>query len=192
MGSYDGAETCEQLGSFLLSQLQNRTIPRQWTGHFKHHTKRYRKHQKGNMPHLQSQWATDHHRSQRKDHFLEVTFNLNKSTYQPFTKPNTTLKYVHRERNHPPTTTKNIPAGINERLSSLSSDKAYFDQATPPYQKALDKCGYRYTLHYEPPTTNKRKNRQRNNILWYNLLFSKKLQHQYQTRFLALVDKHLP
>ena len=144
------------------------------------------------MPHLQSQWATDHHRSQRKDHFLEVTFNLNKSTYQPFTKPNTTLKYVHRERNHPPTTTKNIPADINERLSSLSSDKAYFDQATPPYQKALDKCGYRYTLHYEPPTTNKRKNRQRNNILWYNLLFSKKLQHQYQTRFLALVDKHLP
>ena len=68
------------------------------------------------MPHLQSQWATDHHRSQRKDHFLEVTFNLNKSTYQPFTKPNTTLKYVHRERNHPPTTTQNIPAGINGRL----------------------------------------------------------------------------
>ena len=105
--------------------------------------------------------------------FLEVTFNLNKSTYQPFTKPNTTLKYVHHERNHPPTTTKNIPAGINERLSSLSSDKAFFDQATSPYQKALEKCGYRYTLYYEPPTTNKRKNRQRNNILWYNLLFSK-------------------
>lgn len=109
--------------------------------------------------------------------FLEVTFNLNKSTYQPFTKSNTTLKYVHRERNHPPTTTQNIPAGINGRLSSLLSDKASFHQATPPYQKALDKCGYRYTLHYEPPTTNKRKNRQRNNILWYNLLFSKKLQH---------------
>ena len=97
--------------------------------------------------------------------FLEVTFNLNKNTYQPFTKPNTTLKYVHRERNG--------IRGINERLSSLSSDKASFDQATPPYQKALDKCQYRYTLHYEPPTTNKRKNRQRNNILWYNLLFSK-------------------
>ena len=105
--------------------------------------------------------------------FLEVTFNLNKSTYQPFIKLNTTLKYVHHERNHPPTTTKNIPAGINERLSSLSSDKAFFDQATSPHQKALEKCGYRYTLYYEPPTTNKRKNRQRNNILWYNLLFSK-------------------
>ena len=105
--------------------------------------------------------------------FFEVTFNLNKSTYQPFTKPNTTLKYVHHERNHPLTTTKNIPAGINERLSSLSSDKAFFDQATSPYQKALEKFGYQNTLYYELPRTNKRKNRQRNNILWYNLLFSK-------------------
>ena len=24
-------------------------------------------------------------------------------------------------------------------------------------KKALNECGYRYTLHYEPPTTNKRK-----------------------------------
>ena len=28
--------------------------------------------------------------------FLDVTFNLNNNTYQPFTKPNTTLEYVHR------------------------------------------------------------------------------------------------
>ena len=52
--------------------------------------------------------------------FLDVTFNLNNSTYQPYTKPNTTLQYVHRESNHPPITTNNIPAGINRRLSSLS------------------------------------------------------------------------
>ena len=32
---------------------------------------------KGNMLHLQSQWATDHHRSQRKDH------RLLKSHFQP-------------------------------------------------------------------------------------------------------------
>ena len=59
-------------------------------------------------------------------------------------------------------------------------------------KKALNECGYRYTLHYEPPTTNKRKSRQRNNILWYNPPISKKGQHQYRTQFLALVDKHAP
>ena len=129
MSSYDVAETYKQLGNFLLSQLQNPNLPRRRIGHFKHHTERYRKHQKGNMPHLQSQWATDHHRSQRKDHFLEVTFNLNKSTYQPFTKPNTTLKYVRHERNHPPTTTKNIPAGINENCHPFHPTK---DSSTKP------------------------------------------------------------
>ena len=89
--------------------------------------------------------------------FLDVTFNLNRSTYQPFTKPNTSLQYVHRESNHPPITTKNIPAGINKRLSSLSSDNASFDQAAPPYQKALDESGYRYILNYQPNAPTKRK-----------------------------------
>ena len=41
--------------------------------------------------------------------FPDVTFNLNRSTYQPFAKPNTSLQYVHRESNHPPITIKNIP-----------------------------------------------------------------------------------
>ena len=59
-------------------------------------------------------------------------------------------------------------------------------------KKALNECGYRYTLHYEPPTTNKRKNRQRNNILWYNPPFSKNVRTNIRHRFLALVDKHFP
>ena len=75
---------------------------------------------------------------------------------------------------------------------SLSSDKASFDQAAPPYQKALDESGYHYTLHYEPVTTTKRKNRQRNNILWYNPPFSKNVNTNIGHRFLTLVDKHFP
>ena len=126
--------------------------------------------------------------------FLDVTFNLNlnRSTYQPFTKPNTSLQYVHRESNHPPPTTKNIPAGINKRLSSLSSDKASFDQAAPPYQKALDESEYHYTLQYEQVKASKRKNRQRNNILWYNAPFSKNTSTNIGHKFLALVDKNFP
>ena len=42
--------------------------------------------------------------------FLDVTFNLNNSTYQPYTKPNTTLQYVHRESNHPPISDTNSSA----------------------------------------------------------------------------------
>ena len=40
--------------------------------------------------------------------FLDTTFNLNQCTYQPYTKPNTTIKYVHHDSNHPPSTIKKI------------------------------------------------------------------------------------
>ena len=70
MGSCDGVETCELVGSFLLSQLQD----------------------------------------------LNIILGLDRNDGLAIT----------------------IPAGINKRLSSLSSDKASFDQAAPPYQKALD------------------------------------------------------
>ena len=61
---------------------------------------------------------------------------------EPFTKPSTSLQYVHRESKQPPITTKNVPAGIKKRLPSLLSDKATFDQDAPPFQKALDESGY--------------------------------------------------
>ena len=59
-------------------------------------------------------------------------------------------------------------------------------------KKALDESGYHYTLHYEPTTTAKRRNRQRNNILWYNPPFSKNVNTNIGHRFLTLVDKHFP
>ena len=198
MGSYDGAETCELVGSFLLSQLQHlninvglyrddglattNTTPRD-TENIKKEICRVFKNN-GLRITIEA--------NKQIINFLDVTFNLNQNTYKPFTKPNTTLQYVHRESNHPPITTKNIPAGINKRLSSLSSDKASFDQAAPSYQKALDESGYSYTLHYEPTTPNKRKNRQRSNILWYNPPFSKNTSTNIGHKFLALVDKHFP
>ena len=198
MGSFDGAETCELVGSYLLSQLQHLNInvglyrddglaitnasPRDTEN-----TKKeiYRIFNNNGL-------GITIEANKKIINFLDVTFNLNQNTYQPFTKPNTELQYVHRESNHPPITTKNIPAGINRRLSSLSSDKASFDQAVPPYQKALDESGYHYTLQCEPPTTNRRKNRQRNNISWYNPPFSKNTSTNIGYKFLALIDKHFP
>ena len=198
MGSFDGAETCELVGSFLLSQLQhldaNLGLYRDDGLAVSNATPRGIENTKKEICrvfNLNGLRITIEANKQIVN-FLDVTFNLNNGTFQPFTKPNTALLYVHRESNHPPTTTKNIPTNINRRLSSLSSDKASFDQAAPPYQKALDESGYSYTLHYEPTTTPNRRNRQRNNILWYNPPFSKNVSTNIGHRFLALVDKHFP
>ena len=67
-----------------------------------------------------------------------------------------------------------------------------FDQAIPPYQKALDENGYYYTLNYDPNDTTKRKNRLRNNILRYNPLFSKNVGTSIGYKFISLIDKHFP
>ena len=193
-GGYDGAETCKLVGSFLLSQLQDLNIN---VGLYRddglaitNATPRDTENIKKEICRIFNNNGLRMTIEANKQiiNFQDVTFNLNQSTYQPFTKPNTSLQYVHHKSNHPPITTKNIPAGINKRLSSLSSDKASFDQAATPYQKALDESGYHYTLQYEPAKASKRKNRQRNNILWYNPPFSKNIRH----KFLALVDKHFP
>ena len=198
MGSYDGAETCELVGSFLLSQLQDLNIN---VGLYRDDGLAITNATPRNTENIKKEICRIFNSNglritieanKQIINFLDVTFNLNRSTYQPFTKPNTSLQYVHRESNHPPITTKNIPAGINKRLSSLSSDKASFDQAAPPYQKALDESGYHYTLQYEPAKASKRKNRQRNNILWYNPPFSKNTSTNIGHKFLALVDKHFP
>ena len=198
MGSYDGAETCELVGNFLLSQLQDLNIN---VGLYRDDglaitdaTPRDAENIKKEICRIfnNNGLRITIEANKQVINFLDVTFNLNRSTYQPFTKPNTSLQYVHRESNHPPITTKNIPAGINKRLSSLSSDKTSFDQAAPPYQKALVESGYRYTLNYEPNAPTKRKNRQRNNILWYNPPFSKNVSTNIGHRILALVDNHFP
>ena len=198
MGSYDGAETCELVGSFLLSQLQDLNIN---VGLYRDDGLATTNTTPRNTENIKKEICRIFNRNglritieanKKIISFLDVTFDLNNSTYQPYTKPNTTLQYVHRESNHPPITTKNIPAGINKRLSSLSSDKASFDKAAPPYQKALDEGGYQYTLRYEPITTAKRKNRQRNNILWYNPPFSKNVSNNIGHKFLSLIDKHFP
>ena len=122
--------------------------------------------------------------------FLDVTLNLSEKTYCPYTKPGDNLLYVHRESNHPPSITRNIPAGINRRISSLSSDQNAFDLAAPAYQKALDEGGYNYKLTFEPPVeNNRRKNRPRNDILWYNPPFSKNVSTNIGQRFLSLINR---
>ena len=135
MGSYDGAETCELVGSFLLSQLQDLNIN---VGLYRDDGLAITNATPRNTENIKKEICRIFNSNglritieanKQIINFLDVTFNLNRSTYQPFTKPNTSLQYVHRESNHPPITTKNIPAGINRRLSSLSSDKASFDQA---------------------------------------------------------------
>ena len=75
----------------------------------------------------------------RKTEFLDVYFDLEANTYKPYNKPNNTPQYIHTMSNHPPSIIKNIPEGVNKRLSSISSSEAIFYAAAPIYQEAINK-----------------------------------------------------
>ena len=76
--------------------------------------------------------------------FLNLTLDQNSGQYMPYMKLNNKLQYVNTKSNHPPTVLKNIPLGINKRLSGISSNEEIFHRAAPVYQKALDNSGYEF------------------------------------------------
>ena len=139
MGSFDGAETCELVGSFLLSQLQQLNIN---IGLYRddglavvNSTPRVIENIKKDICRIfnNNGLCITIEANKKIINFLDITYNLNQCAYQPYTKPNTTIKYVHHDSNHPPSIIKNIPAGINRRLSSLTPFTLERIQ-TDPYQ----------------------------------------------------------
>ena len=97
MRSYDGAEKCELVGSFLLSQLQNLDVN---IGLYRDDglaiskaAQRYTENIKKEICRVFNQHGLRITIEANKPiiNFLDVTFNLNNSTSQPFTKPNTKL-----------------------------------------------------------------------------------------------------
>ena len=204
MGSFDGAETCELIGLYILSQLQHMDInvglyrddglavcertPRQIEQIKKDICKIFK----------QNKLKITIEVNMKTVDFLDITMDLRTGINKPFMKANNTPLYVHKESNHPPSIIKNIPDSINRRLSTISSNKAAFNEATPTYQTALRKSGYDYKLNYNPPqeansnnnTNNKR--RRKRNITWFNPPYSENVTTNIGKKFLNIVDSCFP
>ena len=152
----DGAEVCELVGTYMLNLL----------------SKKYNKNDFGlyrddglvvlkNKSGPQSEQVKKNIQKIFKEHGLDiiiqcnmnldVTFNLNDGPYKPYIKPNNKIKYIHKNSNHPPSVIQQIPLSIESRLSTLSFNEKIFQEAVPPYQKALQNCGGRHTLTYKRP-----------------------------------------
>ena len=132
MGSFDGAETCELVGLYILSQLQHLDInvglyrddglavvkktPKQIENIKKEICKIFTK----------NNLKITIEANMKTVDFLDITMDLNSCIHKPFMKPNNTPLYVHKDSNHPKNIIKNIPKGINRRLSMISSNKTIF------------------------------------------------------------------
>ena len=198
MGSFDGAETCELVGTYLLSK-----IPAQYRnniglyrddglGAFNDSPRMIEKIKKEIC-----QIFSEHNlkitieANKKCVNFLDITFDLRTGTYRPFNKPDNTPQYVHAASNHPPSILRRIPETINNRLSKISSDKEVFDASTRTYQEALRKSGYNYTLRYEQQQPQERRNRTRK-IIWFNPPYSANVITNIGHKFLKAIDDCFP
>ena len=126
--------------------------------------------------------------------FLDVQLNLNTELFKIYKKEeNNTPVYVHTKSNHPPSIPKNIPAGVNKRLSAISANEEVFKEEISDYQDALTLSGYSHTLKFDPLSTQNcgKRNRSRR-ITYFNPPFSLNVSTNVGAKFLKLIDKCFP
>ena len=141
MGSFNGAETCELVGLFLLSQLTHLDV----------NVGLYRDDGLATCTKSPKQVQAIKKEMCKifKHNSLQITI------YKPYKKPNSNLRYVHKQNNHPPSIIKNLLKSINRRLSTNSKNAQIFNKACPPYTEALKNNGYNTNLQFDKTCTDK-------------------------------------
>ena len=201
MGAPDGAEVCELVGLFLLSEIRSE-FPELNCGLYRDDGMAEHRRIPGRRMEAIRQGLHELFRRHGLKitieppnkiiaDFLDATFNMEEGTFKPYRKPNDQPIYVHRKSNHPPNVLEQIPKSINKRLVNISSSKEVFDAAVPDYQKALTESGYSHKLEFVTPTAKKKRSRCRD-ILWFNPPYNMAVTTNIGASFLRLIDQHFP
>ena len=201
MGSFHGAEICDLVGLYLLSQLVQ-VLPKGQIGLYRDDGLAVSSascRQNDIIKKKICKIFEENGLSITIDvnvkivNFLDVTFDLSKGIYKPHMKENDSPVYVDVNSNHPPMVLKNIPMGVNRRLSRISSSKEIFDDAKQPYQDALNKSGYKHKLEYLPNKDLPKAKRNRHRpVTWFNPPFSLNVRSRVGREFLSLLDTSFP
>ena len=103
-------------------------------------------------------------------------------------------RYVHVMSNHPPAVIKAIPKGINQRLSTISSDKQSFEKMVQPYQDALKRSGYDHRLVYRQTddSNGKRQRGRKRNITWFNPPFDMRVEKPIGKQLFKAINDYFP
>ena len=80
--------------------------------------------------------------------FLDLRFNLNDKTYEPYRKLSNEPIYINKQSNHPPNIIADIPKAISKRLANILYNKNVFDRNVDIYQTALKISGFHGTIIY--------------------------------------------
>ena len=201
MGGFHGAEVCDLVGLYLLSQLAE-ILPKGWIALYRDDGLAVSSASPRQVELIKKKICRIFERNGlsitieanlKIVNFLDITLDLSSGVYKPYMKENDHPVYVNMKSNHPPLVLKNIPMGVNNRLNRISSSKEVFDTAKTPYQEALQKSGYNHKLEYTPPQDlgTKKKNR-RKSVTWFTPPFSLNVKSRLGKDFLTLLDTSFP
>ena len=133
--------------------------------------------------------------------FLDLRFNLNKQTYEPYRKPNNEPVYINIQSNHPPNIITDIPKAISKRLRNMSCNKNVFDRNVGIYQAALKNNGFDGKITYNDQSeqaynvnieeANQATKRKRA-VIWHNPPYSVNVKTDIGKTFFKLLQKHFP
>ena len=200
MGSYDGAEVCELVGLYLLSQLTVLT-GNEFIGLYRddglaispctsgHLADQLRKKIVAIFKNNKLDITTECNLVQTD--FLDLNLDLKSGKYWPYRKPNSEPLYIDARSNHPPSIKKHLPTMIANRISTNSCDLDEFLKAAPAYEEALREARFPAALNYRPQPTNAKRSRKRN-VIWFNPPYNEQVSTKMGKEFLKLVDKHFP
>ena len=207
MGSYDGCELCELVGLYVIHKMKQK-FPEINFGLYRDDglgtiTKTPKSELERLNKKLFKMFKTEFGLSITIEtnltvvNYLDVTLDLHNEKFYPYRKPNDHPLYIHKDSNHPPHVTKQLPISINKRLSSISCNKQAFDSFKGDYEKALADSALRSKLKYEPQaesaSANQPKNRTRKrNVIWFTPPYNAALKTNLGKEFLKLIDKNFP
>ncbi|KAL5010142.1 hypothetical protein ScPMuIL_012447 [Solemya velum] len=198
MSSFDGAETCELVSLFILSQLRELNID---VGLYKDDglaispkTPRQTELIKNQICSIFTNNILKITIEANKSivNFLDVTFKIASGMYKPYLKPNNTPMYVHTESNHPPTILKNIPESINRRIRNISATETDFNEALNIYKKfetGVDIIRSKFESANNRETAEKQRDKRKRtlNISWFNPPFSENVATNIGKEFFKLL-----
>ena len=202
-GSFDGAETTDLVGLFLLSKLHHLQMDH---GLYRDDLLGVTELQGKEAEKLKQDISTVFQTfnlkvkvevNKKVVNYLNVTLDLTDGSYRDYMKPGQVIKYVHVDSNHPPCVTKSIGEGVNHRLNANSSSEAMFDAAKGPYQEALERSGHMHKLVYKPEEAGgaaprRRRRRKKNDVIWFNPPWCNSVTTDIGKKFLNLAGSCFP
>ena len=126
----------------------------------------------------------------KQTEFLDVSLDLQSSTYEPYRKPNSELLYINSKSNNLEYIKKELPKMIGKRISTLSSNEEAFENAIPQYQKVLKDNFYKESLKFDGTSIQKPKRKRKRSIMFYHPPFCASVKTNIGKEFLKLVSKH--